>query len=80
MESRHYLDELARHYPALAQKRKITLTLTTPTDSYTLTAKPHYNGTFVDVEFMQHDKFCGYRSVSLLELEPLWRQHNDKSY
>lgn len=76
MENHNYLDELAQYYPTLAQKRSIAITIITPPDTFTITARPHHNGTFIDVEFMQQDKFCGYRAVSLLELEPLWRQQN----
>lgn len=74
MNELNYHEELAKYYPSLLRKQFITLVLTHSKGAVILRAKPCHNGTFINLDFTQNDKFIGFRTVSLLELEPIYRQ------
>lgn len=74
MNELNYHEELAKYYPSLLRKQFITVALPYPKGTVILRAKPCHNGTFINLEFTQSDKFIGFRTVSLLELEPIYRK------
>lgn len=73
MDNSPYLEVLAAYYPTLAQKKTVRTTVNDGKQDVGLAAKPCHNGTFINITFEQGEKFLGFRTVSLLELEPIYR-------